>query len=158
MPEPKRVSKVRVWSAADIKRVRRLKNHQRAEYAKYQSQAIKAIGKPAMGIGLSPTDIRPDHREAGIPLRARALLRRLKDKEPPKILGFHPDESLLSPQELAQRLKVPVSWVYEQTRKRAGIHGPGVMPHIKMRKYLRFAWSDVVPWLRKLQIGTTGGQ
>jgi len=47
---------------------------------------------------------------------------------------------ILTPQELAKRLKVPLSWVYKQK---------GSMPVLRCGRYLRFDWEAVVEWLRK---------
>jgi hypothetical protein len=35
---------------------------------------------------------------------------------------------ILRPQQLGERLKVPVSWVYENTRRRAGRRNPDPLP------------------------------
>ena len=43
-------------------------------------------------------------------------------------------EGLLTVHEVALLLKVPVSWVYEHTRKR----GAARLSHLKLGKYLRF--------------------
>ena len=56
-------------------------------------------------------------------------------------------EDILTPEQLAQRLQVKPSWVYEQTRVRAGIRDADSLPYIKMGRYLRFDWSDVLEWL-----------
>lgn len=53
-------------------------------------------------------------------------------------------ENLLTAEELAQRLNVPLSWIYDRTRK----SGPERIPHYKMGKYVRFAESEVVDYLR----------
>jgi excisionase family DNA binding protein len=50
---------------------------------------------------------------------------------------------LLTPDELAARLKVPLSWVYDHVRKRAAERLPG----FKLGKYWRFRESDVIEWL-----------
>jgi excisionase family DNA binding protein len=50
---------------------------------------------------------------------------------------------LLTPEELAQRLKVGKSWVYEHCRERTLNRLPG----FKIGKYLRFRESDVLEWL-----------
>lgn len=52
---------------------------------------------------------------------------------------------LLTIREMAERLKVPVSWLYARTRQT----GPGTMPRIKVGKYLRFRIDEVMDWLRK---------
>jgi excisionase family DNA binding protein len=52
------------------------------------------------------------------------------------------DEWLLDPEELAERLKVPVSWVYEQSRT-------GKIPTVRIGRYVRFKLSDVLKSQRK---------
>jgi excisionase family DNA binding protein len=52
---------------------------------------------------------------------------------------------LLTINEMAERLKVPLSWLYSRTR----ITRPGSIPRIKVGKYVRFVESDVMEWLRK---------
>lgn len=44
---------------------------------------------------------------------------------------------LLTPDELADRLKVPVTWVYEQSRK-------GIIPTHKIGRYIRFDLQEVI--------------
>lgn len=56
---------------------------------------------------------------------------------------------ILTPQQLAERLQVKPSWVYEQTRYRSGVRNPDPLPHIKMGLYLRFDWRDVLAWLER---------
>jgi excisionase family DNA binding protein len=50
---------------------------------------------------------------------------------------------LLTPEELAARLKVPRSWVYEKTRARS--RDP--LPVMRIGKYMRFHWTDIEAWL-----------
>lgn len=54
---------------------------------------------------------------------------------------------ILTPEELAERLKVKVNWVYEKSRTR-GKHGGAPLPCLRMGRYLRFSWPDVCAWLR----------
>ena len=54
-------------------------------------------------------------------------------------------DELMTVSEIAEFLKVPVSWVYERTR-RAGIEQ---IPHVKLGKYLRFSVSEVKTWLQE---------
>ena len=54
-------------------------------------------------------------------------------------------EELMTVSEIAQFLKVPVSWVYERTR-RVGIEQ---IPHLKLGKYLRFSVPEVKGWLQE---------
>ncbi len=50
---------------------------------------------------------------------------------------------LLTVQEVAEILNVPVSWVYERTRRR----GAARLPHLKLGKYLRFEEQAVREFL-----------
>src|SRR5262245_2178927 len=54
---------------------------------------------------------------------------------------------ILTPQQVAERLQLPESWVYEQTRNRASVRGADPLPYMKVGRYLRFKWSDVLAWL-----------
>lgn len=56
---------------------------------------------------------------------------------------------LLTPEQLAARLQVKPSWVYEQTRSRSGVRDSDPLPYIKMGLYLRFDWNDVCAWLER---------
>jgi hypothetical protein len=58
---------------------------------------------------------------------------------------------ILTPKELADRLKVSKSWVFEQTRERAKVRNKKPpLPCIRLGKYLRFDWNEVSAWLRDL--------
>jgi len=54
-------------------------------------------------------------------------------------------DQLLTVAEIAERLRVPVSWVYERTRLR----GVARLPHYKIGKYLRFSEAEVWNWLQR---------
>lgn len=54
---------------------------------------------------------------------------------------------ILTPEELARRLKVSVGWVYEKSRHRGKFSGKP-LPCLRLGRYLRFAWPDVVTWMR----------
>jgi len=69
--------------------------------------------------------------------------------EPGKLDPAH----ILRPEQLGERLKVPVSWVYENTRRRAGRRSADPLPCIRMGKYLRFYWPEVEKWLERRQGG-----
>ena len=56
-------------------------------------------------------------------------------------------ESLLTVKEVAEILRVPVSWVYERTRRRGGER----LPHVKVGKYLRFRQSDLAAYVETLR-------
>jgi len=47
-----------------------------------------------------------------------------------QVSGGSPTE-ILTPQQLAERLQVKPSWVYEQTRHRSGVPQSDPLPHIK---------------------------
>ncbi len=54
-------------------------------------------------------------------------------------------QEFLEVKELAEALRVPVSWVYEQSRrcKHTGF------PVLKLGKYVRFNLAEVLEWARK---------
>ena len=54
---------------------------------------------------------------------------------------------LLTVAEVAALLKLPVSWVYERTR-RSGLER---IPHFKLGKYLRFSEREVLQWVEKVR-------
>ncbi len=54
---------------------------------------------------------------------------------------------ILTPAQLAARLQVPKTWVFEQTRERAKIRNKNPLPVIRLGKYLRFSWIAVSEWL-----------
>lgn len=54
------------------------------------------------------------------------------------------DQELLTIEEMAQRLKVPLSWLYSRTRiKNSGF------PVIRVGKYCRFNAGTVMAWIEK---------
>jgi len=55
-------------------------------------------------------------------------------------------DRLLTADELAERLTVPVSWVREQTRA-------GAIPHVNLGRYRRYDWPAVVAWLEGQRAG-----
>ena len=52
---------------------------------------------------------------------------------------------ILTPTELAERLKVSERWVYEKSRRRCRTR----LPAMRIGRYLRFDWVEVSAWLRK---------
>jgi hypothetical protein len=54
---------------------------------------------------------------------------------------------ILTPAQLAARLQVHVSWVYEQTRVREQ-RSANPLPCLRIGRYLRFSWVDVCGWIR----------
>jgi len=55
------------------------------------------------------------------------------------------NQDLLTIIEMAERLKVPKSWLYSRTRET----GSGSIPRINVGKYIRFIESEVMDWLRR---------
>lgn len=52
-------------------------------------------------------------------------------------------ENILTPQEVAARLKVRPSWIVEKTRSRCA----NPIPCFRIGRYVRFDWSRVIQWL-----------
>jgi excisionase family DNA binding protein len=57
--------------------------------------------------------------------------------------------ALLTVEEVAELLRVPLSWVYERTRKR----GVDRIPGFRLGKYWRFREADVLTWLDRQRAG-----
>jgi excisionase family DNA binding protein len=57
--------------------------------------------------------------------------------------------ALLTVEEVAELLRVPLSWVYERTRRR----GVDRIPGFRLGKYWRFREADVLAWLDRQRIG-----
>jgi excisionase family DNA binding protein len=57
------------------------------------------------------------------------------------------DEQILTPAQLAERLQVSPSTVYEFTRKRQNGREP--LKALRAGKFLRFRWSDVIRWMER---------
>jgi excisionase family DNA binding protein len=62
-------------------------------------------------------------------------------------------QEILTPAEVASRLKVPETWVYEKTRKRCG----HALPCFRIGRYLRFSWPAVSAWVESTQPGKRKG-
>jgi|HubBroStandDraft_5_1064220.scaffolds.fasta_scaffold357007_2 hypothetical protein len=58
---------------------------------------------------------------------------------------------VLTPDDLALRLRVPKSWIMEQTRSRA----VDKIPHLKLGRYVRFQWNspDLRDWINRRLCG-----
>jgi hypothetical protein len=63
------------------------------------------------------------------------------------LVGHLQPGDILTPGELAERLKVPKSWIFEQTRHRAKVRNKTPLPCLRLGKYLRFSWLQVSEWL-----------
>ena len=53
------------------------------------------------------------------------------------------NEKLITAGELAQVLKVPISWIYDRTRQ-----GPEAIPFTKLGKYCRFNPDEVIRFFK----------
>jgi excisionase family DNA binding protein len=58
-------------------------------------------------------------------------------------------DCLLTVEEVAGILRVPRSWVYERTRRRAADRIPG----FRLGKYWRFREADVRAWVERQRVG-----
>ena len=66
-----------------------------------------------------------------------------------KLVGLRSGSSLLTVEEVAELLKVPVSWVYERTRRR----GLNRLPGFRLGKYWRFDEGEIRSWLERQRAG-----
>lgn len=66
---------------------------------------------------------------------------------PPQSSESEFSDGLVGAADISRLLHVPVSWVYERTRRR----GIERLPHFKLGKYLRFSKEEVLEWLHKLR-------
>jgi|SRR5215469_6459429 len=64
--------------------------------------------------------------------------------------GFAPTDELLGINEVALRLHVPKSTIYELCRHRSRIEGKQ-LPHFKIGRLLKFRWSAVCEWMTALE-------
>ena len=60
-----------------------------------------------------------------------------------EILGF---AQLITIKEMAEKLKVPKSWIYQRTRL-----GVKSIPHVKLGKYVRFDEDKVIDFFAQKQ-------
>jgi excisionase family DNA binding protein len=58
-------------------------------------------------------------------------------------------QSLLTIDDVAELLKLPVSWVYERTRRRSS----DCIPGFRLGKYWRFRHAEVLAWLERQRAG-----
>ena len=67
------------------------------------------------------------------------------------LLRAHNQGDILTPEELAGRLKAPVKWIAEKTRSRC----KNPIPSIPMGRYVRFDWDAVVKWMESQSTNQT---
>ena len=56
---------------------------------------------------------------------------------------------LLTAREVAAMLGVPVSWVYEQSRR-------GRIPTVTLGRYRRYRWEAIEAWLDRIEVTSVG--
>jgi excisionase family DNA binding protein len=61
----------------------------------------------------------------------------------------HSGAALLTVEEVAALLQVPLSWVYDRTRKR----GVERIPGFRLGKYWRFREGDIIAWIERQRVG-----
>jgi hypothetical protein len=109
----------------------------------YYLRTLRRPVEPQMaflGIGAVPCDLEPKGT-APCQRIMRAVSRGIYD-----LSGAH--NTLLTPRDFAEMLRVPISWVYERTRR----HGTARLPRIKIGKYLSFRKEDVLGWLDEYRV------
>ena len=60
-------------------------------------------------------------------------------------------DELLTVDDVAERFKLPRSWVYERTRRRGGDR----LPFVKLGKYVRFVEADARAFIERQRHGGT---
>ena len=78
---------------------------------------------------------------------------RAVDVESIASIAFSDVDSLLTVEDVAELLKLPVSWIYERTRRR----GIGRIPGFRLGKYWRFRRAEVLEWLEQQRAGAKRG-
>lgn len=56
-------------------------------------------------------------------------------------------DDLITVKELAGKLNVPASWIYQRTRL-----GTKAIPHVRIGKYVRFDLAEVLEFFRKREL------
>jgi hypothetical protein len=67
------------------------------------------------------------------------------------LMRAHNLGDILTPEELAERLKADVNWVKEKTRARC----KNPIPSMPMGRIVRFDWDEVVKWLERQSTAKT---
>jgi excisionase family DNA binding protein len=66
-------------------------------------------------------------------------------------VNFAPSDELLDVAQVAQRLGLPKSTIYELTRNRAHVRHDHPLPSFKVGRRLKFNWTAVIGWLTELE-------
>src|SRR5262245_47155206 len=86
-----------------------------------------------MTLQKTSTTSKPFIQSLAVQARNPHMKSELQTNNHPAMEAFD-EESLMTPSELAAMLRVPVSWVYAQTRGRS----KAGLPFVKMGRYVRF--------------------
>jgi excisionase family DNA binding protein len=86
--------------------------------------------------------------------RTTATLSTTTDKQVIPALESSSDDGLLTVHDAARFLNVPVSWVYEHTRKNC----IDPLPFVKLGKYLRFDGADLRTYIDTRRAATTAAR
>ena len=62
------------------------------------------------------------------------------------------NESLLTPEDVARKFQVPITWVYGCIRGRS----KNVMPHVRIGRYIRFEEDAVLDYMKSNRRGYRG--
>ncbi len=71
---------------------------------------------------------------------------KISSAAPHEAVPMNPGD-ILTPDQLAERLQVKRSWVYEKCRRR-GKYRETPIPCLRIGRYLRFYWPDICDWMR----------
>ncbi len=92
---------------------------------------------------LREVGLNDNHNPPGLLAEAlAAILKPIVEGAVREAMNGRREIQLLSPEELADRLKVPLSWVYEQSRQ-------GNLPTHRLGRYIRFDVREVLESQKK---------
>lgn len=159
VPEPRTAIagkvKLRTWSAKDVEKARKVAQRRRAKYVtkgrlRLALSAAEVPVSAQYAAGPFPSAIAPQLPADVVPGIMAAAPETLRFEDGLRLTcEFRPEDEVLTPSEVAKRLGVPPSWVYEQTRARASRRSGKPFPYRKIGKYLRFNWRDVNDWVNE---------
>ena len=75
----------------------------------------------------------------------------MREQAENKITTSAPIFEVITVEQLAERLRLPPSWVRDQVRRRAA----DPIPHLKLGKYVRFQWGspELESWVSRRKNG-----
>lgn len=123
MERPERVGRSFVWLEKDLNRAKKLLNRRRQRYGKLKLLLAQRFSDD------------PFFPFISLALSGRAEITQRES---------------FTTEELAEVLKVKVTWIYDQTRQRGAVKGRPLLPYTKDGRHLRFRGEDVALWLDAL--------